>query len=90
MEGNRLRLARGSRFVLGMVCQTMALQPGPQKKGEYRMGMSVDDAVSELRRCAGTQFDPACVAAFERALERQSFPRPDWSVQRPPRLQIVA
>ncbi|MBP6773492.1 MAG: response regulator [Gemmatimonadaceae bacterium] len=56
----------------------------------YRMGMSVDDAVSELRRCAGTQFDPACVAAFERALERQSFPRPDWSVQRPPRLQIVA
>lgn len=56
----------------------------------YRAGMSVDDAVSELRRCAGSQFDPACVAAFERAMERQSFPRPDWNVQRPTRLQIVA
>lgn len=56
----------------------------------YRAGMSVEDAVSELRRCAGSQFDPACVAAFERAMEQQSFPRPDWSVQRPTRLQIVA
>ena len=56
----------------------------------YRAGMSVEDAVSELRRCAGSQFDPACVAAFERAMERQSFPRPDWNVQRPTRLQIVA
>lgn len=56
----------------------------------YRAGMSVEDAVSELRRCAGSQFDPVCVAAFERAMERQTFPRPDWSVQRPTRLQIVA
>jgi response regulator RpfG family c-di-GMP phosphodiesterase len=56
----------------------------------YRAGMSVDDAVAELRRCAGSQFDPVCVVAFERALERQSFPRPDWNVQRPTRLQIVA
>lgn len=56
----------------------------------YRSGMNVDDAVAELRRCAGSQFDPAVVAAFERALEAQAFPRPDWSVQRPTRLQIVA
>ena len=56
----------------------------------YRSGMSVDDAVAELRRCAGTQFDPVCVAAFERALEQQNFPRPDWSIQRPSRLAIVA
>lgn len=57
----------------------------------YRAGMSVDDAVAELRRCAGTQFDPVCVVAFERAMDDQAFPRPDWSVQRPTRaMQIVA
>lgn len=56
----------------------------------YRAGISVDDAVAELRRCAGSQFDPMAVAAFERAMEQQAFPRPDWSVQRPTRLQIVA
>jgi len=56
----------------------------------YRAGMSVEDAVLELRRCAGSQFDPACVLAFERALEQIGFPRPDWSIQRPTRLQIVA
>lgn len=56
----------------------------------YRAGMSVEDAVIELRRCAGSQFDPACVAAFERALAQQSFPKPDAAVQRPMRLQIVA
>ena len=28
------------------------------------------DALAELRRCAGTQFDPAVVAAFERVLEQ--------------------
>jgi response regulator RpfG family c-di-GMP phosphodiesterase len=56
----------------------------------YRAGMSVEDAVLELRRCSGSQFDPACVLAFERALEENGFPRPDWSIQRPTRLQIVA
>jgi HD-GYP domain-containing protein (c-di-GMP phosphodiesterase class II) len=30
----------------------------------YRKGMPVADAVAEVRRCAGTQFDPAVVAAF--------------------------
>jgi putative nucleotidyltransferase with HDIG domain len=33
----------------------------------YRAGMSVETALAELRRCAGTQFDPGVVAAFERA-----------------------
>jgi HD-GYP domain-containing protein (c-di-GMP phosphodiesterase class II) len=56
----------------------------------YRDGMQVDDAVAELRRCAGSQFDPACVAAFERALASGAIPRPDRSVQRQIRLQIVA
>jgi diguanylate cyclase (GGDEF)-like protein len=30
----------------------------------YREGMPREDAEAELRRCAGTQFDPAVVAAF--------------------------
>jgi putative nucleotidyltransferase with HDIG domain len=30
----------------------------------YRRGMSVSDAVAELRRCSGTQFDPVIVEAF--------------------------
>ncbi len=35
----------------------------------YRPAMSIDDAVVELRRCSGTQFDPQCVTALERALD---------------------
>jgi putative two-component system response regulator len=34
----------------------------------YREGLSWEVALSEIRRCAGTQFDPAVVAAFEAAL----------------------
>jgi two-component system, cell cycle response regulator len=39
----------------------------------YRDALSVEEALAELRRCAGSQFDPAVVAAFEavcRAAER--------------------
>ncbi|HYH57879.1 MAG TPA: HD domain-containing phosphohydrolase [Thermoleophilaceae bacterium] len=35
----------------------------------YRTGMSTEGALSELTGCAGSQFDPAVVAAFERALQ---------------------
>ncbi|MBV9773671.1 MAG: response regulator [Gemmatimonadetes bacterium] len=34
----------------------------------YRRGLPLADAVEEIRRCAGTQFDPAVVAVFERTL----------------------
>ncbi|MCW2990475.1 MAG: metal dependent phosphohydrolase, partial [Solirubrobacterales bacterium] len=35
----------------------------------YRRGMPVADAVAELRRCAGTQFDPRVVETFAALVE---------------------
>ena len=43
----------------------------------YRTAMSHEDAIEELRRCSGSQFDPAVVAAFCAA----------WSEQRTPTAQ---
>jgi diguanylate cyclase (GGDEF)-like protein/putative nucleotidyltransferase with HDIG domain len=37
----------------------------------YRRAMSSEEAVAELRRHEGTQFDPVCVEAFERARNRE-------------------
>jgi len=37
----------------------------------YRRALPVDDALEELRRCAGTQFDPDVVEAFLRVLGRR-------------------
>lgn len=42
----------------------------------YRRALSVDYAVMELQRCAGTQFDPHVVAAFVRTLEGRRLPTP--------------
>jgi HD-GYP domain-containing protein (c-di-GMP phosphodiesterase class II) len=38
----------------------------------YRKAQSPEAALAELKRCAGTQFDPAVVAAFALALEREA------------------
>jgi response regulator RpfG family c-di-GMP phosphodiesterase len=52
----------------------------------YRVQRSVDEAVAELRRCSGTQFDPSVVEAFVRAMEKgfpegASFPPVRYSVR---------
>lgn len=36
----------------------------------YRAGIGAEEALAELHRCAGTQFDPAVVKAFERVHAR--------------------
>jgi diguanylate cyclase (GGDEF)-like protein/putative nucleotidyltransferase with HDIG domain len=40
----------------------------------YGTPRTADDALDELRRCSGTQFDPAVVAAFCVAWERRALP----------------
>jgi HD-GYP domain-containing protein (c-di-GMP phosphodiesterase class II) len=40
----------------------------------YRGASSHEDALAELRRCAGSQFDPRVVAAFERVMDGGSAP----------------
>jgi HD-GYP domain-containing protein (c-di-GMP phosphodiesterase class II) len=38
----------------------------------YRPARTPAEAVAEIKRCAGTQFDPRVVAAFCAAIERRS------------------
>ena len=37
----------------------------------YRKGMTLKEARVEVRSCAGTQFDPTCVAAFDQISDDQ-------------------
>ena len=43
-------------------------------KTPYKGERSVEDAVAELRRCSGTQFDPDIVEVFVRSLEISGDP----------------
>jgi HD-GYP domain-containing protein (c-di-GMP phosphodiesterase class II) len=38
----------------------------------YRGALQVEDAIAELRRCAGTQFDPRVVKAVVAVIERRT------------------
>lgn len=44
------------------VVDSLAAMVGPERS--YRAGMTLDEAVKEIERCAGTQFDPLVVEAF--------------------------
>ena len=46
----------------------------------YRRALPVVDAVAELERCAGTQFDPAVVAALIAVAAESSPHEPDWQL----------
>lgn len=41
----------------------------------YHQAMPEEDAIAELRRCAGTQFDPNIVEIFTGLLEKEELPR---------------
>jgi HD domain len=43
----------------------------------YRGARPVGEAIEELRKWAGTQFDPAFVEAFVAAIRREGWPRPE-------------
>ena len=43
----------------------------------YRAAMPLDVAIAELRRCAGTQFDPAVVTTLVAVLEEDAVTRVD-------------
>jgi len=43
----------------------------------YRRALGHEKAIAELRRCAGTQFDPAVVAALVRVASRAAAPPPE-------------
>jgi len=45
-------------------------------KRSYKVNMSPEDAMEELRRCSGTQFDPEVVEAFISVL-RKKHPQPE-------------
>jgi putative nucleotidyltransferase with HDIG domain len=47
----------------------------------YRKAKTVEEALAELRRCAGTQFDPKAFAALERAIERHGWEAEPESMQ---------
>jgi HD-GYP domain-containing protein (c-di-GMP phosphodiesterase class II) len=49
----------------------------------YRGARSIEDAVADLRRWSGTQFDPALVDAFVAALQREGWEQPKAGGLRP-------
>jgi HD-GYP domain-containing protein (c-di-GMP phosphodiesterase class II) len=39
----------------------------------YRKAKSIDEAMTELHRCVGTQFDPEALAALEKAIAKEGW-----------------
>jgi HD domain len=56
----------------------------------YRGARQVDEAVAELRKWSGTQFDPAFVDAFVAAIKREGWDHPEPPVIGPADLTAIA
>jgi diguanylate cyclase (GGDEF)-like protein len=67
LHGEEIPLA--SRVIA--VCDAYDAMTGPRP---YRLGMSREGAIAELRRCAGSQFDPVVVNAFLLVVGAQAAP----------------
>jgi hypothetical protein len=56
----------------------------------YRGARLVDEAIAELRKWSGTQFDPAFVDAFVAAIKREGWDHPEPPVIGPEDLPVIA
>jgi hypothetical protein len=56
----------------------------------YRGARPPDEAIAELRKWSGTQFDPAFVDAFVAAVKREGWPRPEPPVLADDELATIA
>jgi len=62
-------IPRGARIVAVCDAFSAMVQERP-----YQAGLSVSEAVAEIKRCAGTNFDPAVVEAFAAEIRSEAVP----------------
>src|SRR5512132_1061822 len=62
-------IPRGARIVAVCDAFSAMVQDRP-----YHSGLSVSEAVAEIKRCAGTNFDPAVVEAFAAEIRSEAVP----------------
>jgi diguanylate cyclase (GGDEF)-like protein len=62
-------IPRGARIVAVCDAFSAMVQERP-----YQAGLSVNEAVAEIKRCAGTNFDPAVVEAFAAEIRSEAVP----------------
>jgi two-component system cell cycle response regulator len=83
LEGDNIPLTARIVFVCDAFDAMISERP-------YAAALTIDEALAELRRCAGTQFDPDVVDAFATVLEdrRSAMTEAEFATAIPP-LQLV-